>query len=188
MQLENLYSVFPYVQSMYGIDPDENDFEDVAMSAWSDINTKHTRLYRFVGDVECGELQLPCNAVVIESVHIPVPDAKVNDSRWATPSIDNIFTEAYIDAWDIFKHPYNTHGKLIKYDEGNGVLYFDKDYKNVMVVYHGIFADEENGLPMITDKEKKAIACFVAYNYLLKEGIKKRDQGSLSLAQTLKAD
>lgn len=189
MELLNFNSVFPYVQSMYGIDPDENDFEDVAITAWSQINTKHTRLYRFIGNVENGELVLPCNATaLIESVHIPLPDAKVFDTKYSVPSLDNVFTEYYSDAWDVFKHPFDQHGKLIKYDEGNGTLYFDRDYRNVMVVYHGILADNESGLPLITEKEKQAIACFVAYNALLKEAIKKRDQGAMNMAQALKAD
>lgn len=57
-----------------------------------------------------------------------------------------------------------------------------------MVVYHGIIADDEDGLPLITEKEKQAIACYVAYALYFNEGLRKRDQTSLTLAQTLKTD
>lgn len=56
-----------------------------------------------------------------------------------------------------------------------------------MVVYHGILADDE-GLPLCNDKELRAIAAFVAYATLYKEGIKKRDGNILKLAQTVKED
>ena len=54
-----------------------------------------------------------------------------------------------------------------------------------MVVYHGIFADEETGLPLITDKELRALTTYVAYVSLYKEGLKKRDFGALQIAQDL---
>jgi hypothetical protein len=57
-----------------------------------------------------------------------------------------------------------------------------------MVVYHGILADDESGLPLVNDKELRAIAAFVAYTYLFKDGIKKRDGNIIRLAQTIKED
>lgn len=41
-----------------------------------------------------------------------------------------------------------------------------------MVVYHGYFADDE-GLPLINEKEQRAIAAFVAYATLYKENLKR---------------
>lgn len=76
----------------------------------------------------------------------------------------------------------------MKYDEGNGVLYFTKDYKHVMVVYHGILADEDTGLPLLNNKELRAVAAYVAYISLNKEGIRKRDGNIMQLAQSIKAD
>jgi hypothetical protein len=57
-----------------------------------------------------------------------------------------------------------------------------------MIIYHGIIADEETGLPLVNDKELNAIATFVAYASLYKEGIKKRDANVIKLAQTVKED
>jgi hypothetical protein len=57
-----------------------------------------------------------------------------------------------------------------------------------MVVYHGTFVDEEDGLPLVNDSELTAIAAFVAYASLYKEGIKKKDINTIKLAQTIKED
>lgn len=57
-----------------------------------------------------------------------------------------------------------------------------------MVVYHGVLADEEDGLPLITEKESRAIAAFIAYISLYKESIQKRDGNLLKLAKTIETD
>ena len=87
----------------------------------------------------------------------------------------------------MFQEPFHQRGKLLKYKEGDDVLYFDRDYKNVMVVYHGILADED-GLPLINDREMRALSAFVAYVELYKEAIKKRNKDSLSLATIQERD
>ena len=80
MELFSINSTYGLCEDLYGIAPNENSFEDLALEAWGRIGTKHTRLYRFVGKVEDGVLQLPCNAGEIESVHIPIVDAQVTDN------------------------------------------------------------------------------------------------------------
>lgn len=181
-------SVFPLVESYYGVEPDENSFEDIAMRAWNAINNKHTRLYRYIADTENGELELPCNVTAIESVHIPMNDAQMTSNKTVFNSIETLFVEGYIDAWKHMNDPYNQKGKLLKYKEGNNTLYFSEDYRDVIVIYHGIFADEEDGLPMINEKEQAAITAFVAYTNILKEGIRKRDANLINLANSIKAD
>ena len=57
-----------------------------------------------------------------------------------------------------------------------------------MVVYHGIIVDEETGLPLVTDKEIKALAAYVAYASLYGEGIQKRNPDIIKFAQTIYAD
>ena len=149
MKLSNIQSVYTMVNSIYGLTPNETDFEDIVMDGWQAINCKHTRWYRYIADTdEYGVLDLPCNV-------------------------------------DVLEDPYWSRGKLVKYDEGDGKLYFSRPYKNVMVVYHGIFVDDETGLPLITDKELRALTTYVAYVTLYKEGLKKRDSGALQIAQDL---
>lgn len=189
MQLFNINTVYGLVETLYGITPNESNFEDIVMNGWSYINNKHTRLYRYVADAdENGVLDLPCNVDVIESVHIPMPDAKMTSNKTVFNEINTLFTEGYIDAWKRLEDPYWTRGKLVKYDEGNNQLFFARPYKNIMVVYHGIIADEETGLPLVTDKEIKALAAYVAYASLYREGIQKRNPDIMQFAQTIYAD
>lgn len=189
MQLFNINTVYGLVETLYGITPNESNFEDIVMNGWSYINNKHTRLYRYVADAdENGVLDLPCNVDVIESVHIPMPDAKMTSNKTVFNEINTLFTEGYIDAWKRLEDPYWTRGKLVKYDEGNNQLFFARPYKNIMVVYHGIIADEETGLPLVTDKEIKALAAYVAYASLYREGIQKRNPDIIKFAQTIYAD
>ena len=189
MQLFNINTVYGLVETLYGITPNESNFEDIVMNGWSYINNKHTRLYRYVADADKdGVLDLPCNVDVIESVHIPMPDAKMTSNKTVFNEINTLFTEGYIDAWKRLEDPYWTRGKLVKYDEGNNQLFFARPYKNIMVVYHGIIVDEETGLPLVTDKEIKALAAYVAYASLYREGIQKRNPDIIQFAQTIYAD
>ena len=189
MQLFNINTVYGLVETLYGITPNESNFEDIVMNGWSYINNKHTRLYRYVADADKdGVLDLPCNVDVIESVHIPMPDAKMTSNKTVFNEINTLFTEGYIDAWKRLEDPYWTRGKLVKYDEGNNQLFFARPYKNIMVVYHGIIVDEETGLPLVTDKEIKALAAYVAYASLYREGIQKRNPDIIKFAQTIYAD
>ena len=188
MALSNIKAAYSLCETLYGIEPDEDSFEDLALEAWSRIGTKHTRLYRYIGNVRDGKLELPCNADVIESVHIPLPDAQVSSNKTNHAWSSNIWIEGYIDAWKFNSSPYWNKGKLIKYDEGDGVLYFSRNYPKVMVVYHGILADEEDGLPLVNDKELRAIAAFIAYTYMYKDSIKKRDGNLMKMAQVIKED
>lgn len=186
MELSNINAAYGLCDSLYGITPDENQFEDLALTAWNKIGTKHTRLYRYEGAVKNHVLELPCNVDLIESVHIPVPDAQVTSNSSNFPW-ENIWIESYIDRFPKFENPYFQSGKLVKYDEGNNELYFTHDYPKVMVIYHGVIEDD-NELPLVNEKELNAIAAFVAYASLYKEGIKKRDTNIIKLAQTVKED
>lgn len=189
MGLSNIKAAYGLCDSLYSITPDENGLEDLLLTAWNKIGTKHTRLYKFEGAVENGILKLPCNLEdvdLIESVHIPVPDAQVTSNSTNFPW-QNIWIESYIDRFPKSSDPYFHSGKLVKYDKGDNELYFSRNYPKVMVIYHGILADEE-GLPLVNDKELTAIATFVAYASLYREGIKKRDTNLIKLAQVVKED
>ena len=188
MALHNFNAAYGLADSLYGITLSETEFEDIALNGWSLIGNKHTRLYRYIGDVIDGKLDLPCNVDVIESVHVPINDAQMTSNQSDIGFVDSLWTENYIDFWKRNEDPYWTRGKYVKYDEGNGVLYFSHNCRHVMVVYHGILADDETGLPLLNDKELRAVAAYVAYVSLYKEGIRKRDGNLIQLAQTIKAD
>lgn len=187
-KLYNLKSVYSHVKTLYDIEPDTQEFEDLALVAWNLIGNKHTRLYRYIGDTKDRTLDLPCNFEHIESVHIPIEDAQMTSSKDIYYDIDSLFIEHYINAWKWHDDPFYHKGKLVKYKEGDDKLYFTRDYRKVVVIYHGIFADEDEGLPLINDKEMNAIAAYIAYVTLFKEGLRKRDKSTLELANVLKED
>lgn len=187
MELYNLKTAYPLIESLYGLEIGD-DFEDIALTGWELIGNKHTRLYRFIGkSVNC-ELKLPCNVDQIESVHIPINDAQMTSNKFDFIDNESLAIEGYIDSWKYINDPFNQNGKLIKYKEGNNTLYFSRDYPKIIVIYQGILVDDEDGLPLINDKEAKAIAAYVAYAELFKEGIQKRNQNSINLAQTIKLE
>lgn len=189
MQLYNIKSAYSLVDTLYGIEVGSETFEDLAIAAWEQINNKHTRLYRYIGDTTNKELELPCNVTDIEAVHIPIPDAQYSGPTTDYLDTDAIFVEHYIDAWKLNNHSeFNAKGRLVNYKEGNGVLYFDRDYKRVMVIYHGVIVDESDGTPLINDKEMKAIAAFVAYTETFKDALRRKDKTSIQIAQVLKEE
>jgi hypothetical protein len=53
-------------------------------------------------------------------------------------------------------------GKVLKYQQVGDKLYFTHNYGMINILYKGIEADEE-GLPMLSDKEANAIATYIAY-------------------------
>lgn len=187
-KLYHFNSAFSLVKTLYDLEPDVEDFEDLALTAYDLIGNKHTRLYRYVADTQHRELELPCNAYDIESVHIPIVDAQVTSNKDIYHNFDSIAIERYIDAWKMLEDPFNQRGKLVKYTEGGDKLYFNRDYHRVMVVYHGILVDEEDGLPMINDREMRAIAAYIAYALYFKEALRTKNKDTMAFVQMLKED
>ena len=52
---------------------------------------------------------------------------------------------------------------MIKYREEGDEIVFDRDFPKVIILYHGIIADED-GLPLLNDKEVRALAAYVVYS------------------------
>jgi len=186
--LHSMNTVFPLVNEIYGIDIKLDNFEDIALTGWETIGNKHTRLYKYTADTNDKELVLPCNADIIEAVYIPIIDAQVSSNKTDFLDTDAINTENYIERSKKGVSPFYVKGKLIKYKEGDGVLYFERDFRNVTVLYHGILVEDETGLPLINNKEERAIAAFVAWRETYKEGLKKKDRNILQFAKDLEAE
>lgn len=186
MELLNLKSAYSWANTLYDINISEHDFEEIALTAWEMIGTKHTRLYKYISDTENHELHLPCNCSIIESVTLPIAD-----SQWSSPSdamiVENAMIEHWIDTAPTLDNPYYQRGKFLKYKQLGNTLLFARDFKNVCVIYHGVECDDE-GLPLINDKEMRAIAAYVAYASIYKEGLKKKDGDILQLASIINQD
>lgn len=186
--MNSLNAVYPLVESLYGISPDTDTFEDVALTAWGLIGNKHTRLYKYTADAKNGQIKLPCNASIIESVSIPLVDAQSTSNKTDFGNPNAVYVEKYIDSFKHVMNPFNVKGKLISYKESNDVIYLDGNYSNVTVVYHGVLMDEEDNLPLINDKETRAIAAFVAFRELYKDGLRKRDKNTLQIAKDVEQE
>lgn len=187
MELLNIQTAYGLTETLYGTVVTPDDFEELALNAWELINNKHTRLYSYTGDTECNRLELPCNVSVIESVHLPFEDAKVTDVTINGFDPYGAFVESYDEHFKWNTDPLYTSGKLVKYREENGALVFSRDYNNIKVIYHGVIVDDD-GMPMITAKEARAIAAYIAYMTMYKKSLVNRDATSFQFAQTLKED
>ncbi len=188
MRLHNIQAAYSLAQTLYGVTPTPMEFEDIAMNAWELIGTKHTRLYKYIGNTINNTLELPCNVDIIESVHIPFPDAQMTSSKTVFNSTQTVFIEGYIDAWKRTEDPFWQRGKLVKYKEGNNELHFTRDYRDVMIIYHGIIVNDDDGLPLVNDKEINAIAAYLGYVLTYRDGIKMRAKDLIELSQIMKMD
>lgn len=99
----------------------------------------------------------------------------------------SIATETYIELRPSLDSPFYNEEKLVKYKIAGNRLQFDKNYKNVKIVYHGIITDDVD-LPLINDKEMRAIAAYVAYARTYREGLMKKDSNIISMANVIKAE
>lgn len=184
MKLVDIRRAEILANQLYGVETD--DFENIALVAWDLINNKHTRLYKITLDTnrDC-EIELPCNVDIIKSVHLPVIDAEVLTNKDTPTNMENPAIENYIELWKPFVGPEYEKGKLVNYREEGNVLKFGKPYRHVTIVYEGYIVDDDTGLPKVTEKEAQAIALYIAYASLYKEGIMKKDGSLLQLAQDL---
>lgn len=187
MKLHNFNSIYSVVNTIYGLTIDPNSFEDVALFGWEQIGARHTRLHRYVTDTSNKRITLPCNVDVIEAVTIPFMDAQMTSNTEAYPQYYNQYVEQHIEAHKWNDAAVYTSGKLIKYREEGDELVFDQDYKDVTILYHGVIVDDE-GLPLLNDKEIKALAAFVVYSDTYKQALARKDGNLLQLAQVAKAD
>lgn len=187
MELMNIKSAFSFANTFYGVNLKESDFEEIALNAWELIGTKHTELKEFIGNVEDGFLELPCDCVEIEFVSLPMVDADITDTLINGLDTESIAVETFIELRPNLSTPYYNGEKFVKYKQIGNRLQFDRNYRDVLVKYHGIIIDD-NDLPLINDKEMRAIAAYVAYATIYKEGLMKRDSNIISMANVIKAE
>lgn len=187
MELMNIKSAFSFANTFYGVNLKESDFEEIALNAWELIGTKHTELKEFIGNVEDGFLELPCDCVEIELVSLPIVDADITDTLINGLDTESIAVETFIELRPNLSTPYYNGEKFVKYKQIGNRLQFDRNYRDVLVKYHGVIMDD-NDLPLINDKEMRAIAAYVAYATIYKEGLMKRDSNIISMANVIKSE
>lgn len=187
MTTNSFYYALTLVDQLFGIEVQEDDFEEIGLIAWQQIGNKRSKLYHYTACLEnCqNSIQLPCNVDTIEAVTTNFEDFQNvsnirDDGNFNSASIEN-----YIESHKYFKNPLYASGKFVEYERVGDTLYFNQPYDKIHILYKGLVVDE-NGLPEINDKEALAIATFVAYTLKFKEGLMNNNKNALELAQLLK--
>ena len=187
MKLHNFNTIYSTAHALYGVDADPIELEDIALIGWELIGNKHTRLYKYISETTGKRLKLPCNVDIIESVTGPMFDARTTGPDYDGVDYSAQYIEAYAEGSKSDTSTLYTAGKLLNYRLEGDELVFDREYSKVCVLYHGIIVDDE-GLPLITDKEMLAIATYIAYSYTYKKSLLQKDGNLIQLASVIKSD
>lgn len=190
--MNKFYTAISLLQDMYGIELDEDLFETYALTAWNKIGNKQTRLYRTKLYPTCSPeggsyVAKPCNLDRIEAITLGYEDAKEIDSLRNYAGSINRPIEEFIESRKRETDSLYLPGKLVHYYEQDDKIYFTEVYSEVNILYKGIYMDED-GLPLLNDKEVLAIATYCAYVHLFKKGLMTKDQATIQLAQILKKE
>ena len=185
--MNNFHYSMTLMEQLYGITLQEDAFEEIALVAWNLIGNKRYKLYRYSTCIQgCQtEVQLPCNADIIEAVTTSWEDWKDVSNLYPNGDINSAYVEEYIESRKEFKSPLYQGGKFIKYERVGDTLYFDQPYGQINILYKGVLLDDE-GLPELTDKEALAIATYCAYITKFKEGIMTNNGNIIQTANLLK--
>lgn len=178
--------IYTVANSLYGLELEPEQFEELGLTAWNLIGNKTVRLYNYSADISCDNLsvQLPCNCDIIEAVTYNHEDWNYSTNKTVNGDYNSQFTEQYIEARKLYQAPLYISGKYAKYERVGDTLYFDKDYGKVNILYKGIILDED-GLPKVNEKEALAIATYIAFATKQKQGWITNNQNIIQLAQYL---
>ena len=178
-------------QQMYALDMNEDDFIEMAYDVWRSIGNIATVLHRyFVKVPEDYIIEIPKQAEFIESVTI-VNERNVLESFDSAGAKDaNTFAyQERSNLPDLNQSITKSPGKAVNYiTQANNSLKItsaDALSRDIMVVYRTLDTDED-GLPMLNDKEVEAIAAEVARRYLIRkafQGIGLKDKTGMTLLQ-----
>ena len=178
--------IYTVANSLYGLELEPEQFEELGLTAWNLIGNKTVRLYNYSADISCDDLsvQLPCNCDIIEAVTYNHEDWNYSTNKTVNGDYNSQFTEQYIEARKLYQSPFYITGKYAKYERVGDTLYFDKDYGKVNILYKGIILDKD-GLPKVNEKEALAIATYIAFATKQKQGWITNNQNIIQLAQYL---
>lgn len=185
--MNKFYYALSLLNTLYGIELQEDDFAEIGLVAWNLIGNKRTRLYRYQTCVtDCAQgVALPCNCSELEAVTVPMEEWNYSTNDTPNGDIHSAWVESYIEHRKGFRDPYYIPGKFIRYERVGDMLYFDRPHGKINILYKGIIMDD-NELPEITDKEALALATYCAYVVKYKEGIMTNNVHIIQLANALK--
>lgn len=186
--MENFHYAITLAQILHDVEGDTEDLEEIGLVAYRFIGNKNTQLNKVLLDVNCedGSIQLPCGVDVIEAVtYCGLEDWNHTSNMKSHGDLSSLYTESYIESQKAFLDPHYISGKYVKYRRVGDKLYVNKGLGKVVLLYHGEILDED-GLPIINEKEAIAIADYIAYTVKYKEAIRTNNKAILQMAQDLK--
>lgn len=174
---------------LYGIEISEDKFEELALIAYNMIGNHTCKLYRYIASVDPKTLtiELPCNLKFLVSITTSFEDWEHVTNKQEHGDITSAVTEDFIEKGKTFMDPLYQSGKYLKYELVGNTLYFDRPYSYVSILYKGEYLDD-NGLPVVTEKEATAIAAYIAYTQKYKDGLITMNPNIIQVAQTLKQE
>lgn len=187
--MNNFYYAYTLLETLYGLEVPEEQFEEVALIAWNQIGNKRCRIYKTTLCLEpcSNSVELPCNCDLLEAVTAPFEDFQHVSNKWDRSLPGSFNAEMYTESQKRFEHPLYISGKYIPYTQVGNTLYLQEHFDKVNILYRGIELDDE-GLPELTDKEAQAIAAFVAYTVKFKEGMMTSNKNAVEFANMLKME
>ena len=184
--MSNFHTAMFQANLLYGISMNPDDFEELGLIAWNFIGNKRTRLYRYRTCVKDLQVELPCNADIVEAVTLDFEDWNYSTNKHENGDINSAYIEQHIESQNLQDNPLYIRGKYVNFTQNGNILYFDKPYGHVNILYKGVILDED-GLPEINDKEAVAIATYVAYVDKFKQGIITNNGQIINVSNMLEA-
>lgn len=183
--MANFKYALSLAQTLYDIEGDIEDLEEIGLIAYNFIGNKNTILKKITLDVKDGVVELPCEINLIEAVVYGMEDWNYTSNTKQNGDPQSSIIEEYIESEKYSLDPYYISGKYVKYKRSGNKLYVNKGFNKVTVLYHEEVLDED-GLPEINEKEAIAIADYIAYTLKYKEAIKTNNANIFQMAQVLK--
>jgi hypothetical protein len=156
------YTAITHLRDFHGISMNPDEFESLAWHGWNHIGNKETKLYRYNAHIENGQVALPCNVDIIESVNSTTEDF-YKPENVTREDYSNLTLESYIEGRKSHKDPLYQRGRQLK-------------------LYKGILVDEE-GLPSLNFKEVEALSNYCAFIHLRKMGMITKDSNLIQMSQ-----
>lgn len=183
----NFHYAISQAQTLYDVDGDMEDLEEIGLIAHNKIGNKNTILKEIQVKVDCetGTIQLPCDIGIIEAVTYCGEDFNYTSNTKYDGDPYSAEVENYIESRKAFTSPYYISGKLVKYKRSGNILQVTRGLPKVNILYHSIQLDED-GLPEINEKEADAIAAYIAFVTKQKEAWKTHNQVIMQEAQVIR--
>jgi len=151
-------AVLERLDLIHGIHVNENYAINLGMIAWDKIGNKETDIYRLATTIVDCKATLPCNAEFIECVTTGIETP-------ANATVDRLY-ENFLQDED-FQKPFRhdlilPDNRFLKFRHFGEYLQFDVDSLDIQIIYRGVICDDD-GLPLLTEKEVEAISYYIAY-------------------------